>query len=509
MSVKLKMTLWYTLLMVLILAAVMAFVYYVYRETAELEAERRIDSVLEDNIAKLSYRDGEIWYDSGEGDPVAGGMPAMEYGVSLQAYYYNEYGVLERMEPSAPALTDMYFRAAGEHGPTVTDRNGTVYYYGMRFIDVEPESRVEADPQPPEGKAAEGLASGEMTSAESSGEMASGEPASGQAWHNGRGSFIVLMGFLPAQRVNLMWLVIIVALPLLTLLAALGGWFMAGRALSPIRKITASAREITGGEDLSRRVDIGPGKDEVHELADTFNGMLDRLETSFKAERQFTSDASHELRTPTAVILAECDLAEKTAASPEDFCQSLEVIQRQGKKMSDLIGTLLAYTRREQGQERADLENADISAITEAVCQEQSRVNDGRDIVLIPDIRQGVTAMADINLIASLIQNLVSNAYKYGRSGGHIWVTLSQEEDRLRLSVRDDGAGIPKDCQELVFDRFYQVDAARTNADGSLGLGLAMARQIARLHGGAITLQSEPGQGSEFIFTMPLGNTKT
>lgn len=504
MSVKVKMTLWYTLLMVLILAVTLAFFFWVYRETAELEAVRRINMVLDDNIAKLSYSDGSILYDDGESGPVAGGIPAMEYGVSLQAYYYNEYGVLELMEPSAPALTDMYFRAAYERGQTVADRNGTEYYYGQRFIDVDPEGPV-PDPLPPVEDASDESASGEMASGEMKG---SGEPSDGRAWHDGRGRFIVLMGFLPVERVELIWVVAAVGLPLLVLLAALGGWFMAGRALAPIRKITASARDISGGEDLSRRVDIGPGKDEVHELADTFNGMLDRLETSFQAERQFTSDASHELRTPTAVILAQCDMAQKMDATPEEFRQSLGVIQRQGNKMSALIGTLLAYTRREQGIERAEMTETDISELTEAVCQEQAMVNEGRDIAMETDIRPGIAAMADMGLITSLIQNLVSNAYKYGRPGGRVWVSLGEEGGQLRLSVRDDGIGISPEDQKHVFDRFFQADRARTNADGGMGLGLAMAKQIARLHGGTITLQSEPGQGSEFVFSMPLDGKK-
>ncbi|MCD8116952.1 MAG: HAMP domain-containing histidine kinase, partial [Oscillospiraceae bacterium] len=312
-----------------------------------------------------------------------------------------------------------------------------------------------------------------------------------------------LMGLLSADTVNTVGPMTFVALPLLVLLAALGGWFMAKKALDPIREIDASAREISGGEDLSRRIDVGRGQDEIHKLAGTINGMLDRLERSFQAERQFTSDASHELRTPTAVILAECELAEKTAEEKEDFLQSLSVIERQGRKMSALIGTLLAYTRREQGTEKLQIERIDLSELTEAICQEQPRVN-RQDITLRAHIQPGVFVRADSGLIMSLIQNLVTNAYKYGRAGGHIWVTLSAAEGMAFLSVKDDGIGISREDQARVWNRFYQADPSRENQDGSLGLGLSMAQQIARLHGGRIELTSQEGRGSEFVFSMPL-----
>ncbi|MCC8356438.1 MAG: ATP-binding protein, partial [Oscillospiraceae bacterium] len=119
-------------------------------------------------------------------------------------------------------------------------------------------------------------------------------------------------------------------------------------------------------------------------------------------------------------------------------------------------------------------------------------------------IQPNIFVRADSGLIMSLIQNLVTNAYKYGRAGGHIWVTLSAGAEAAYLSVRDDGIGISRADQEKVWNRFYQADPARANQDGSLGLGLSMAQQIARLHGGRIDLASQEGKGSEFVFTMPL-----
>lgn len=492
MSIKLKMTLWYTLLMVIIMAVMLGFIYYVYQQTAELEAQRRLNMVLRNSAEKLSFSGGELLYYDGE-QWVADGLPAMEYGVYLQAYYYNAYGILEWTKPESDALPDMNFRTMRGNRDTLTAEDGTVYYYAERFIDVEPYIS-ERD--------ASWEASGEMASRE----MVSGEPSDFYG-RGERGSCIILMGFLPATRLGLTVTVLAVTLPLLVVLAALGGWLMAQNALAPVGKIAASAREISGGEDLSRRIDIGSGKDELHQLARTMNDMLDRLEKSFLAERQFTSDASHELRTPTAVILAECDMAQKAATTPEEFRESLAVIQRQGQKMSALLGALLSYTRREQGTERPELEQTDLSELTEAICREQNRIS-RRGISLSMDIETAVTVLADVSLIMSLIQNLITNAYKYGRENGHIWVSMKAEGESAVLRVKDDGIGIPENCQELIWNRFYQVDPARSNQDGSLGLGLSMARQIAQLHGGSLQVQSVEGEGSEFIFTMPLDMKK-
>ena len=160
-------------------------------------------------------------------------------------------------------------------------------------------------------------------------------------------------------------------LAVIVFLAALGSCVIIGRSLRPLRRITESAREITDGSDLSRRIQLSPGRDEVHELADTFNDMMGRLERSFDAERQFTSDASHELRTPVTVILAECEMAEKMPEDTEAVQESVTEIHKQARKMSELIGKLLAYTRLEQGTRRIDREELDLSGLVEDVCEEQ------------------------------------------------------------------------------------------------------------------------------------------
>ena len=291
-------------------------------------------------------------------------------------------------------------------------------------------------------------------------------------------------------------------LAVIVFLAALGSCVIIGRSLRPLRRITESAREITDGSDLSRRIQLSPGRDEVHELADTFNDMMGRLERSFDAERQFTSDASHELRTPVTVILAECEMAEKMPEDTEAVQESVTEIHKQARKMSELIGKLLAYTRLEQGTRRIDREELDLSGLVEDVCEEQRTVA-ARNIRIECETSHDVLVNGDVALLISLVQNLVTNAVKYGKDGGHVWVKVYSEESKACVSVRDDGIGIGEEDLACIWNRFYQADRSRSDESRGIGLGLSLAQQIARLHGGRITASSRPGEGSEFIFSMP------
>lgn len=291
-------------------------------------------------------------------------------------------------------------------------------------------------------------------------------------------------------------------LAVIVLLSALGGWAIAGQSLRPLAGITESAREITDGNDLSRRISLAPGRDEVHELADTFNEMMRRLERSFNAERQFTSDASHELRTPVTVILAECEMAEKIPEDTAAIQESVAEIHKQARKMSELINRLLAYTRLEQGTRRIEREEIDLSGLTEDVCEEQRAVT-ARDIAIECEAEQDILVNRDAALLISLVQNLVTNAVKYGKDGGHVWVQVYSEGSKACVRVRDDGIGISAEDIVRIWNRFYQADRSRSDESRGIGLGLSLAQQIARLHGGTITAASTQGEGSEFLFSMP------
>ncbi len=291
-------------------------------------------------------------------------------------------------------------------------------------------------------------------------------------------------------------------LPVMVIVSGLGAYLLARSTFRPIDRMIRTVGEINEGRDLSRRIGLPPGRDEISRLGQAFDHMFARLETSFEAEKQFTSDASHELRTPVAVILAQCEDARRNAQTPEQYAEAIGVIERQAGRMSDLIAQLLQMTRLEQGTQRISMEQADISSLVEVICEEQPQLP--RGITLQTDIQPDVEAWFDVTLMSRLLQNLINNAARYGRDNGHIWVALRRAEADVVLSVRDDGIGIPADQLDKIWKRFYQVGAARS-AEGGAGLGLTMVQQIATLHGGTVTVDSREGEGSCFTLRFPSG----
>ena len=235
-------------------------------------------------------------------------------------------------------------------------------------------------------------------------------------------------------------------------------------------------------------------------MAQSRQKMLERLERSFDMEKQFTSDASHELRTPTAVIISQCEYAQEHDATPEEFQDTIAIIKRQARRMNAMVSQLLSFARMEQGTQKVKLEHADISGIVEAVCEEQAELNPEVDFQCAID--PGICSNVDITLMSRLVENLITNACKFG--GKHVKVGLYEEDGQIYLFVRDDGIGISPENQKKVWDRFWQAEPSRSdNRQGSNGLGLSMVREIAKIHRGEMSLQSAPRQGSTFTLKMP------
>ena len=292
----------------------------------------------------------------------------------------------------------------------------------------------------------------------------------------------------------------LVMLPVLFVLAVLGGWLIAGRVMKPVNQISDAAEKISHGQDLKKRIEMPPGKDEFHRLAGTFNEMFERLDKAFEAEKQFTSDASHELRTPMAVIMAQCEYTLEEPRAADEYKESLEVIWRQGKKMSRLISDMLSFTRIEQRGRKIPFEEFNLSEVVSSVCEDMALVRE-KNIVLSHSLEDGIRLSGNPELMSRLVMNLISNAYRYGRENGHTEVSLRRENGSVCLSVKDDGIGIAKSQKDKIFGRFYQGDHSRTG-EGT-GLGLSMVQEIARLHGGEITVESVLGEGSIFTLTIP------
>lgn len=292
--------------------------------------------------------------------------------------------------------------------------------------------------------------------------------------------------------------------PLLILLAALGGYWITKKAFRPVTRITEAAAQISSGSDLSKRIELEGADDEIDTLAKTFDGMFARLEDAFEAERQFTDDASHELRTPTSVIIAQ---AESGLQSPdlESKQQALQGVLQQAGKMSKLVNQLLQLARADRHKESLHLEEFDLSELTEMVAEEAQGLAESKAVTLTAEIEPGILVKADQTLLMRIWLNLLTNAVKYGRQQGQIWLTLKSDGKNAVGTVRDDGIGISAAELPKIWKRFYRVNTARSSGDDSgTGLGLAMVKWMVESHGGTVNAISTLDAGSTFSFTIPL-----
>ena len=288
--------------------------------------------------------------------------------------------------------------------------------------------------------------------------------------------------------------------PGMILLAMLGGYLFIGRMLKPLSEIEQAAAEISYSTDLKKRMNMKGPKDEIRYLADAFDHMVERLDNAFEAEHRFTSDVSHELRTPMAVILAQIEYTLDKDRSQEEYVDALRVIRRQGVRMNGLINDMLDYTRLEQQSDRYPFSKIDISTITRDVCDDMQRLKTN-GITLKSEIFGDIYLNGNAMLYTRLLQNLISNAYRYGKEDGEIRVRLFNDKEKAVLSVEDNGIGISEEDKEHLFERFYRAESARTQK-GS-GLGLSMVKRIAELHGAEITVESVVMSGTAFKILFP------
>lgn len=445
LTVKSRLTIWLTLLMALLAGLLLAFTLSISSAVATRSATEQLSQAVRDELPMISLTEGRL--------TLADGFLFHRSGVSILIYSSSE-ALLAGQVPVAFTAAEAF-----QNGLTRTVSCGQDRYLVLDLW----------------------LASG---------------------WEDG----VWVRGLLEApdqqQLAGSLLRVALVVLPCFLLLAALGSWWIVRRSFRPLDRITAAAAAINEAKDLSGRIALPPGRDEFSTLAATFDQMFERLERSFEAEKQFTADASHELRTPVSIIQGACEYGLQYDETEEERRETLTMIRRQALRMSELISQLLRMTRLDQGTELAQLQQVDLGELVRSLCQEQ-----GYDVQgLCLELEEGITVQADPALLSRLIENLVENAFKYGRPGGHVWIASAQDAQEIRLSVRDDGIGIPAEEQEKVWQRFYQVEPSRGEGSGA-GLGLALVRQIAQVHGGRMTLESVPGVGSSFTLHLPLSVT--
>lgn len=294
-----------------------------------------------------------------------------------------------------------------------------------------------------------------------------------------------------------------IIIPGLILLIGCIGYFTIKRALRPVDDICSAADEISSGEDLSKRLPVPKVKDEMRKLTERFNEMFERLEESFENEKQFTADASHELRTPVSVLISQCEYLLEQEQLTQDQRQEIEVILRQGQKMSQLIAQLLMIARESQGSYSENFESVDFGILVEIVAEELGTEAEKKSIVMELDIQNDVLLNGDQTLLMRMMMNLINNAIFYGREQGHVRVKVYKEGNVVRGEVSDDGIGIAREHLDKIWNRFYRVDKSRSSKTNGTGLGLSMVKWIVKVHGGEINVHSIENVGTVFSFWFP------
>jgi signal transduction histidine kinase len=305
-------------------------------------------------------------------------------------------------------------------------------------------------------------------------------------------------------------------LPIMLALAGVGGFLLARRALRPIDDITRTARAIDAS-DLSRRIGYDGTNDEVGRLAHTFDHMLDRLQASFERERCFTSDAAHELRTPLTALKGQLGVTLSKKRQPEEYADTLRDMEQQVDRLIRLSNDLLFMARLEQCQRHDPPEEIRVSDLLAALADQVQPLAADKAIALDDHLSPGLDVLGREDLLIRLFTNLLDNAIKYTPSGGRVMLRAWQEDGYVHVDVSDTGPGIAPEHLPHLFERFYRVEGSRVRVqDGGLlvgeegtpvyggaGLGLAIAQEIARGHGGSLTVRSTPGAGSTFKVWLP------
>ncbi|HIX98100.1 HAMP domain-containing protein [Faecalicatena fissicatena] len=445
-SIKLKLTCLYGGFMILLIVAALAILFSLSTQEVLSSVQSDLKEQVQGSVEELEEEDGKLEVDSD--------FYTMENGVYLSVYSVDGdflYGRIPAGFGGQPDFEHDILRTVREGQETfyVFDMEQRIQGYGSVYI--------------------RGITS--VTRAEN--------------------SFTVTLRFA------------LILLPGLAVVMILLSYFFVRRALLPVRRITDTVKEIREEEDLSRRVDLPDGKDEIYHLADTFDQLLAELQEAFARERQFTSDVSHELRTPAAVILLQSEELLADPSLSEEQKEQLEAIRRKARDMSSMISQLLLLSRADQGRQALQKELLDISELTQMTAEEQQLLAQERHISIETDIEPGIVMEADESFFIRLLVNLISNSISYGREGGTTKVSLRREGKMAVLAVADNGQGIEEKDLPRIWDRFYRADASRSDA-GHSGLGLSIVKWIALEHGGEVAVESEKGKGSVFTCRFPL-----
>ena len=443
-SIKLKIGLWYMGIMILLVFSSLAIVFYISENIIHSSVRTYLKDVVIHRLDYLTIKNGEIIIDSN--------FDTMIQSVEI-AIYDKDFKFLYGNSPNG---FEMDNRKSKDDKIMIIRSNNQKWYVYNKKIELGNYGKV---------------------------------------WIRG-----VMPNIGQSSAIETVIQISFVILPFFLILSAIGGYIITKNAFTPIEKIRRIAEKINEGNDLSQRINLGKGDDELHTLANTFDVMFDRLQTSFENEIQFTSDVSHELRTPITVILTQAEYGKDSISSVEDAQKSFGIIEKEGQKMSKLVSQLLTLARMERGRQKLNIENINLSELLEMIIETQTLSANTKNIKFVTKIMPEIYANIDEMMIMRVFTNLISNAISYGKQDGTVTVELFLQENRIVSKISDDGIGISEDKLDKIWLRFYQVDPSK-NGDNS-GLGLSMVKKIIELHKGEIFVESELGKGTTFTIIL-------
>lgn len=447
MTIRFRVTLWYTIAMTVLVIIMASILFFVSSQQAFMDASVRIRRAVQDNVDEIEMEDGVLEWDQD--------LDFFDDGTYLSIYQEDGRFIEGKLPKNFENST------AFLHGELqkIKEQNKEWFIYD-ELVEIE---------------------------------------GYGSIWIRGVASHDEA-----ASAINNMVRISFIILPILIILIAFIGYTITKRAFQPVKQIIDTAKHISEGSDLSRRIHIGSGKDEIILLANTFDEMLNRLQESFERERQFTMDVSHELRTPTSVIVSECEYAMENAETAEELKKSVGIILDHTSKMAKMISQLLTLAHTESPEKILHIEEINISEIAEIIAEEQKESAKAKNITISTDIQGDIYIRADETMIMRVFINLISNAVKYGKEDGNILVSLKWSEDMVTGAVKDDGIGILEKDLPKIWNRFFQVDRSRTSKkEDGLGLGLSMVKWMIEAHRGTIEVESSIEEGTVFTFRIP------
>jgi len=304
---------------------------------------------------------------------------------------------------------------------------------------------------------------------------------------------------------------LLVVAPVIIGVSVWGAYLIAGRAIEPVGRMINDVEAITDGRSLHRRLPVETTGDELARLGATLNAMIARLESSFAALRRFTADASHELKTPLAVLRADVERAMNSASNSNEQLVALEEALQETTRMADLVDSLLTLARADEGRFDLHRERFALEPVVREVFETAVILGEHAGLEVSLPVVDDATVLGDRLRLRQLFLNLVTNAIKYTSRGGSVEVTLRSRDGDVQFAVKDSGIGIAAADLPYIFERFWRADRARSRMSerGGFGLGLAISQWIAQAHGGTLTVQSRLHRGSTFTVSLPIAPAPT